>query len=668
MAKRGIASVFVSVLSVVLTVQALSQAGIAGEEPNDSKGSNDSVSQAQATDTSNPPSLNESDSGREIAELFKVVNWASITYTKTLRNPSFCENPSERTAENLTLRCQIEMPEPELVIGWLNDPVIEQITDTQGNSFDFYQVQNNSGLYYTQNHSTTHQRSGRSSKGQEEKTKRISLNVNLNEVFNKGIEGEIKQIRGHCKVLTAESVEYVDLPFEPNDKWVRVSPEMEIKVLEAKNLDGSYRYSINVNKTSQMRRRPMLPIGEALPNRLASGPTIIEQRKAGNSGSLGGSMGNMGTGVMRGSGAGRAEKIRYTIGVNPAHRVVPFEIVDVILPFGDPKLLEDDSSSSQSAASGVEQGYTNKREEDEVSSEESELVYDKRIAKWFDAQWDSITYQKALNNPAISLADNEQMATNGLVLHCKVDVIEPEKVLGVSGTPTISRSSWSKCAENYLRAGRNRVRFMHYTSMRYRPKQVPPSSLFRWESKLRRALGLSLKKRHKSQLKSEPAPIRFSIELEPDLVENGLGEIDSIKGLIDVLTIESFKHVKVPFEPNEKWVHLTEDVEIKIAEAYHDGSAYRYEIKERSQSKLHLPMILAGTTLPDEIVLSRELTGPDKQPNRSLVGMSPMIGHVGGRGSVGTSSVRDTFDFKIGIHPSQSKVPFEIKGIPLPKP
>jgi len=58
------------------------------------------------------------------------------------------------------------------------------------------------------------------------------------------VSGDIGLLKGRYEALMAESIEYIDLPFRPDDNWVRLTDDVEIRVVQARNMPGVYHYEI----------------------------------------------------------------------------------------------------------------------------------------------------------------------------------------------------------------------------------------------------------------------------------------------------------------------------------------------------------------------------------------------------------------------------------------
>ena len=63
------------------------------------------------------------------------IRWRSIEYEKTLYNPALTSNKQGQSkAENLSISFEIEMSDSGLILKTCPNAVIEQITDSKGNS------------------------------------------------------------------------------------------------------------------------------------------------------------------------------------------------------------------------------------------------------------------------------------------------------------------------------------------------------------------------------------------------------------------------------------------------------------------------------------------------------------------------------------------------------
>ncbi len=143
---------------------------------------------------------------------------------------------------------------------------------------------------------------------------------------------KIGRVKGYFHVLMAESLEHIDIPFEPTEGWVRVTSGFEIKVLEAQSTKHIYKYRIKARPEVRAIGAWFVPTD--LPERLPVNRLLIRQDgKLARDGlsrrlqAVGGG-GGIGTEISR----DLIEKIRFVIAVNPSHHKIPFVLEDIPLP------------------------------------------------------------------------------------------------------------------------------------------------------------------------------------------------------------------------------------------------------------------------------------------------------------------------------------------------
>lgn len=293
----------------------------------------------------------ESEVDAQVADCFEV-RWSSVSYNKTIYNPA-ASSQGREDLEKLSLSCEIEILDPNRVLGMCREPVIGQLTDSEGQYIDASQAQPRSALLFYQGlrygPQSPRPPSPRQSealvqsvatlpgrpRGQsglvfelEPSRMRIELDPGLCELAG----GEIGRVEGHFYALMAESLERVEVPFEPNDNWVRLTPDLEIQVRKASHAGRSYEFEIATNPERAVSMQPLIAGGE-LPSRIVVAQELIEEdgkpRLGGLHRSLPAPVGGGGGGS---GGGGRIEKIRYVIALNPTHHEIPFELEHIPLP------------------------------------------------------------------------------------------------------------------------------------------------------------------------------------------------------------------------------------------------------------------------------------------------------------------------------------------------
>jgi len=461
-----------------------------------------------------------------------------------------------------------------------------------------------------------------------------------------------------------------------------VTDDLEIRVVEARNVASMYHFKIE-RYPKATPSRFLRSVGDFLPSKLVVYKQFIGPGGASGFGGFGRtSVSTPGGSYETGSGTGSAETIRYVIAVNPAEYKIPFKIEHIPVEVSSEQAQSQTQDPSRTKPLPViehVQKAALKERAGEAGPTPSHPMfgYNTKVAKYFKVRWNSLTYSKTLYNPAVSAKGKDQGVSQSLSLFCEAKILEPRLVLGTCGEPMITQitdSGGRNADSGWIQPRSHR---MYYETPEYRPSRTltQPSTLARWEGKARSALGLPLRPRHRPRRKSQLEPVRMIIKLDPGLLEKDGREIRRIEGYFHALTAKSYKHVEVPFKPNDEWVPLTSDVEIQVAKAWHDGFKYRYDIKERSKAQSRFGRLYLEDPLPDGIVTERRFTGPDVPPrNESFPrGGRSLPAHAGGNGSVsyrvsGTDCEIDKIDYRIAVDPTHYKIPFELEHIPLPNP
>jgi hypothetical protein len=304
--------------------------------------------------TSLPVLSAESELDAKAAKLFKI-RWSSITYNKTVTvsNPDVSSARGSvrgSTGEGLQLSGQIEILDPNRVLGTSRDGIITQLVDSAGRDVNVPPAPALSGSYEAPRYSRRFTQPPQVPKWQAfiqsvlrlpspnanfrpqlvDELQPNSMNLQLGLDLLKR-PGEVRRVKGHFYALVAESIESIEVPFEPNNTWVRLTPDLEIQVQEATCTGNSYQYSV---QTSGQQRSSMLSlrVGASLPSRLVVNQLLIGTDGQPTNRPMGGMMGHVGG---RGSGSGSGGPVkafRFIIAVNPSHRKIPFEFGHIPLP------------------------------------------------------------------------------------------------------------------------------------------------------------------------------------------------------------------------------------------------------------------------------------------------------------------------------------------------
>lgn len=303
------------------------------------------------------PARSESEAKPEtnIADNFKV-SWSSIAYNKrvSVRNPVASENQGQEVSETLSLSCEVEIVDANLVLGICREPLVEEVKDGKGGDIEIGAVSSGSSFmryealryrrrYVTPTRQPRWKTAIRSALrlSQEESSRprwvnelepsqmRIGLDVGL----SKQTGGEIGVVKGHFYVLMAESLEHIEVPFKPSDDWVHLTPDMEIRLQEAQCTERSFRFNIKTRPQDGVSMRP-LSVQDYLPNRMVVAREFIGED---------GKPTQHFSGIRRlpahvsGSGSGggsncRIKSIRFVIAINPTHHEIPFVLEHIPLP------------------------------------------------------------------------------------------------------------------------------------------------------------------------------------------------------------------------------------------------------------------------------------------------------------------------------------------------
>ena len=600
------------------------------------------------------------------------VYWESLIYQKKLYNPAVPQQDRDsRAAESLTLSCGIQMSDPMLLLGMVPDVTIEQITDSQGNEVDISLNRSQSGRKYFVDVSLLKwlnlnmKIGGLDTTGG---TRRSLPKLDLDPRLLEQAGGQIKLLKGYCTGLMAESIEYVDMPFRPSESWIRVTPDLEIRIVKANNVQSMYHYEIEHRPAIKFFTHGF-SVGDDIPIRLILGEQIIAQNNSSGVGGGGsGTSGTSGSSVSKGSGIGRAERIRYVIAINAAHKKIPFEFQNIPLSAPtEPKTSYLHNSKRTANLPVID--YLRKKGRTATTNNAHKMRNPARPADYsegdqlFAVDWHSITYNSKLYNPAVSKKQN----TKSLSVHCDAKILDPKRVIGTCDEPIIERITDGSGRTADISQAKFRPDRMCYKTPRYRSISVftPPSTLVQLEIKARMMLGLPLKRRHFPRRSSKLKPVRMKIPLNPDMMGKGHKEIGQINGHFHALTAESYKNIQVPLKASDKWVRLTSDVEVRVASTWQDEFGTRFDIKERSQASGRL---YADQPLPDGIVVDRQNVASGGSQIRSsfirggkrLPVSASVNGHDG--------NLVNKIDYRIAVDPNHHRIMFKLEHIPLPEP
>jgi len=311
---------------------------------------------------------------------------------------------------------------------------------------------------------------------------------------------------------------------------------------------------------------------------------------------------------------------------------------------------------------------------------------DKKVMDRFEINWESIRYVKSVTqyNPKVSSNQQPSSSNESLTLSCEIEIKDPNLVLGISRRGVLTEMTDSERRNIEISQEQPQLRqppfpesiHMRYEGLRYRNRFTQPPKIPRWRALLRSFFRIPTRP-FKPELVNELQPARVQFELDIGLLEPAGGEIRSLKGYFYALMAESIEHVEVPFEPNDHWVGLTDEVAIQVREAECTISAsrirYNFDIEENRLGGERFNRLSFRDYLPQKMVMGRQLIGEDGKPLNQPMGPGPLPTHVGGSGSgshsgSGGVSPIEKIRFVIAVNPKHYKIPFELKNIPLPNP
>jgi len=304
-----------------------------------------------------------------------------------------------------------------------------------------------------------------------------------------------------------------------------------------------------------------------------------------------------------------------------------------------------------------------------VAASRAESKTEPKLADCFNVRWSSIQFNRSvvLRNPAQTPGGSQPTSSESLTLSCEVEVRDPNRVLGISREATIRGMTGGAGREINAESPPSR-RPQYYEGLRYRPRMLPPSQPPRWKRVMRSLLRMA-PKRTSPQLVTELQPSTLVMEFDPVLLAQGDGEITHIEGYFHALVAESLEYIEVPFEPNDCWVRLTPELEIRVREAQCGQSRYEYHIETRNGDVGGRPFLRVGEPMPGRLVFCRQLMDADGKRAGHFGPMGRLPGHIGGRGSGSGPNVQiEAIRFVIAVRPTHRKVPFALEHIPLPDP
>jgi hypothetical protein len=289
----------------------------------------------------------------ELTDCFEVsLEKAAYRFSASVSNSS--DDQRKQATEQLELYCKVKVLNPNLVtLGISSRGIITQFENEKGENVDVvYQIELTNRL---NRYNAPRYRSGpvvpskpvrpailkrQQTNGSEPQwtdfLEPVLMRLELDPRLPGRESKKINHIKGYFYVLMADSIEYIEVPFEPNETWVRLTPDVEIQVLEAESTESDYRYRVETRRDEKAFEGSSLYPGYDLPKQLPLKQEFLNKQgksiRNGHSMStdLYASVGEEGGGA--GSNIGSIETIRFAIAVNPSHHKIPFELDNILLP------------------------------------------------------------------------------------------------------------------------------------------------------------------------------------------------------------------------------------------------------------------------------------------------------------------------------------------------
>ncbi len=305
-----------------------------------------------------PASWAKTEIDAKISKKFDVI-WNSIRYYKTLYNTAIPTNNSI-PVESLLLSCQVNIHDPNTTLGICSDGIITELEVDNGRKINVHRYtpdikrMSYDGLHY-RNRYVQPPRPSRWQTflrsvlrlQQPPLSQRINelqpseMNIQLEVGLLGSDNSQISSIKGYFYALMAESIEYIDVPYEPNVNWVSLTPDINIQVRKAECRTSGTRLSYNLDIAVQTPGRNstnILSVVDSPPSRI-----VVDRQLIGKDGKpidvfrgyrrLPANVGGSSSGSYSDSGGViPIEKIRFVIAVNPTHRKIPFELKNILLP------------------------------------------------------------------------------------------------------------------------------------------------------------------------------------------------------------------------------------------------------------------------------------------------------------------------------------------------
>jgi hypothetical protein len=296
-----------------------------------------------------------------------------------------------------------------------------------------------------------------------------------------------------------------------------------------------------------------------------------------------------------------------------------------------------------------------------------------RIEDLFKVNWESIQYNKNVNiyNPQVSTNQSGSRTNESVQLSCQVEILDANVILGICEQGIITQINDSKGQAIFTNSGFPDTRSMNYSGLRYETKMITPKRDPQWKVIMESVMQIRKETNQGPEMVSVLQPSNLRMSLNNEIIQKAGAEIGSIKGYFYALSVNTFKNIDVPFEPNDNWIQLTENQFVKIKRVDRSGNSINYQIEEQWNGGNRPFQLRVGDYLPSEILTGkRYLKADGTLTENHMFGSQQLLEHAGGNGSMSSKDVPQIQKIRyiIAQDPNSVKIPFELKNIPVPKP
>jgi hypothetical protein len=293
---------------------------------------------------------------------------------------------------------------------------------------------------------------------------------------------------------------------------------------------------------------------------------------------------------------------------------------------------------------------------------------DVKAADYFTTKWSQITYTKT--DTIQNASATKQGTSESLLLSCAITIRDPNLVLGTLQQGVVTQLTGRQGQDLSVSPPSSRAEFPYERPRyAYAQRSTQPPKEPRWRAMVRSILRIAPDQSPAPKLVWELQPSPMNLQLDSKVLDQAGGRLRHVKGYFHALVAESLESVDVPFEPNDRWVRLTPDLEIQLRQASCTASSFQYRIETRPQNE-YSPPLKRSDPPPSRLVVAQQLLGPDGKPRDDFPNAEPWLpvqvrtGMSGG----GTNCQITALRFIIAVNPAHCRIAFDFQRIPLPDP